>query len=182
VPSLIAKSPLAGQGPVTLAGITLSERLIDRMTAVAPLKGGKTALAKALKSLGLAFPDPNRWLAKGDAQIVWTGRDQAFLIDADPAGLTGAALTDQSDGWAGITLHGAEAADMLMRLYPLDLRAAVFAPGHAARSPLGHMSSVLIRVSDDRFDLLVFRSMAAFAWHEVEEAMKKHAARKAAGC
>ncbi len=181
--SLIAKSPLQGQAPVTLAGITLSERLIGRMTSLALLKGQKTALGRAWKAMGLGFPDPNRMLASGAAQIIWTGRDQAFLLDADPAGLAGfAALTDQSDGWAGLTLAGEGAADVLMRLYPIDLRLSAFAVGHAARAPMGHMSSVVMRVADDRFDLLVFRSMAQTAWHEVEDAMKKRAARKAAHC
>ncbi len=181
--SLIAKSPLQGRAPVTLAGITLSERLLGRVTSVALLKGQKTALGRVLKGLGLGFPDPNRMRSTDSAQIVWTGREQAFLIEADPAGLAGmAALTDQSDGWAALTLAGEGAADLLMRLYPIDLRLPAFGTGHAARAPMGHMSSVVMRMADDRFDLLVFRSMAQTAWHEVEDAMKKRAARIAAGC
>jgi heterotetrameric sarcosine oxidase gamma subunit len=71
---------------------------------------------------------------------VWTGPDQAFLIGAPAPDLTGlAAVTDQSGGWAALQLQGPGAEAVLMRLFPLDLRARAFAPGHAARAPLGHM-------------------------------------------
>ncbi len=176
MPKLIAKSPLSGVWPASHGGLSLSEVALARITAVAPLAGQAKTVAKGLKALGLSFPAPNRFAEKGDARIVWTGRDQAFLINADPA-LNGAALTDQSDGWAGLRLEGQGADAALMRLYPIDLRAASFPPGHAARAPLNHMASVLMRVADDAFELLVFRSMAQTAWHEVETAMKHLAAR-----
>ncbi len=92
--------------------------------------------------MGLAFPAPNPSARRQSARLVWTGRDQAFLMGADPAPLAAhAALTDQSDGWAGLALEGAAAVDVLARLYPLDLRAMPV--GSAARAPLNHMSSVL---------------------------------------
>ena len=63
-----------------------------------------------------------------------------------------------------------------MRLVPLDLRR--FGAGQAVRAPLGHMQMVLMGQGDG-FTLLVFRSMARTAWHEIETAMKMLAARKA---
>ena len=68
-----------------------------------------------------------------------------------------------------------------MRLYALDLRLQVFAVGMAARAPMNHMQSVLMRTAPYAFDLLVFRSMARTAWHEVEAAMKTLGARAALG-
>ncbi|MDT8856529.1 sarcosine oxidase subunit gamma [Paracoccaceae bacterium Fryx2] len=178
MPSLIARSPLAGQAPVTRGGVTLSEWQAGRITSLAPLKGQGAALDRALAARGLAFPTPGRMVESGAARLVWTGRDQAFLIGADPAGLEGAAQTDQSDGWACLRLDGAAAADVLMRLVPMDLREMAFPPGHAARAPLNHMAMVLMRLPDG-FDLLVFRSMAVSAWHELETAMTALAARAA---
>nr|WP_237684781.1 sarcosine oxidase subunit gamma [Szabonella alba] len=146
-----------------------------RITSVAPLQGQEAALAKAFAPLGLAFPAPNRVSTGKDARLVWTSRGQAFLFGAAPAGLEAhAALTDQSDGWATLRLTGAGAAAALMRLVPLDLEA--MAVEEAARAPLGHMQSILIRV-EDGFEILVFRSMARTLWHEVETAMKSLAAR-----
>lgn len=176
MPNLIAKSALSGQAPLVLAGTTLAEMVPGRMTSVAALKGHN--LDVALGGLGLAFPAPNRFLVAGAAMIVWTGRAQAFLIGAEAEGLAGAAaLTDQSDGWAVLSVQGPQAEAALMRLYPLDLRLAVFEVGHAARAPLNHMSSILMRTGADGFRVMVFRSMARTAWHEVEGALKGLAAR-----
>lgn len=185
MPKLIAKAALAGQAPLALGGVTLSETLLDSITSIAPLQGQDKALAKALKALGLTFPTPNSFAQKASARIVWTGRGQAFLINAAPEGQTAfaaltacAALTDQTDGWACLSLAGAPAEAALMRLVPLDLRGTAFPKGSAARAPLNHMQSILLRTGPHSFDLMVFRSMARSAWHEVETAMKSLAARQ----
>lgn len=172
---LIAKTPLWGQAPLALSGMVLAEADLGPLTSVAPFAGQEKALAAALKPLGLAFPAPNKVSSKGAARLVWTGRDQAFLMGVAP-GDWPAALTDQSDGWAALELTGAGAVDVLARLVPLDLRS--MAVGDCARSSLGHMSMVLIRV-ENGFELMVFRSMARTAWHELEAAMKMGAARRA---
>lgn len=180
MPELIAKSALTGQAPLTLAATTLAEAAPGPITSIAPFAGQDKAVAKALKSLGLVFPKPNRFSAKGPATLAWTSRDQAFLIGVPvPADLTGAALADQTGGWVSLTLQGPNAAAALMRLVPLDLRAAAFGVGSCVRAPLNHMSMVLLRTGPDAFLILTFRSMARTAWHEIESALKTLAARAA---
>lgn len=181
MPELIAKSPLSGVWPVAHGGLRLSEHLLGRVTSIAILPGQDKAVARALKPLGLAFPAPNTFMTAGDATLVWTARNQAFLMGIAPPDIAGAALTDQSDGWAALRIEGPAAADALMRLYPLDLRQHVFAAGAVARAPLNHMQSILMRMAPYAFDILVFRSMARTAWHEVEASMKTLAARAALG-
>lgn len=176
MPSLIAKSPLEGTWPVTHGGLTLAEVELTRLTSVSAPKVGRD-LAAGLKALGVSFPKPNQFTGSEAVRMVWTSKDQAFLIGGDPAGLSGAVMTDQSDGWACLRLEGAGADQALMRLVPLDLRTEAFPPGAAARAPLNHMQMVLMRLAPDCFELLVFRSMARTAWHEIEEAMKSLAAR-----
>ena len=180
VPELFAKSPLAGTAPVTLQGLRMQELALGQITSIAVFPGQGKAIAKALKPLGLNFPGPNQTSQSGAARLVWTGRDQAFLFGAAaPEGLARhAALTDQSDGWAGLRLEGPLADLALMRHYPLDLRQAAFAVGMTRRSALNHMPSILIRSGPYAFDIMVFRSMARTAWHEVEAAMTALAARK----
>ncbi len=176
MPSLIAKSPLAGQAPVSHGGVTLSEEPPGRISSVTAFRGQEKALAKALKAAGLAMPAPNACGTSGDRVIVWTGRDQAFLLGDLPEGLP-AAVTDQSDGWARLRLEGPGAADVLARLVPVDLRG--MKPGQALRAPLNHMQAVLFCTEAGRIDLLVFRSMARTAWDEIAEAMQAVAARAA---
>jgi heterotetrameric sarcosine oxidase gamma subunit len=182
VPELIAKSALSGTAPITLGGLRLSELILGTITSIAPFPGQDKAVAKALKPLGLTFPAPNTFTCAADAKLVWAAHNQAFLIGiAPPATLEGAAQTDQSDGWAGLRIEGPTASDALMRLYPLDLRQQSFQLGTAARAPLNHMQSILMRTAPYAFDVLVFRSMARTAWHEIEAAMRTLAARAALG-
>ena len=170
MPNLIAKSPLSGQTALTVAGTTLEEAHLNRLTSIAPFPGQGQAVAAALNQ---AFPAPNTH-ANG---LCWTGADQAFLIGRTAPDLSGiAAVTDQSAGWAALRLTGPLATEALMRHVPLDLRK--MASGQAARAPLGHMQMILLR-EDDGFLILVFRSMARTAWHEVEAALTMLAARMA---
>lgn len=175
MPELIAKSALAGRAPLTLLDTTLAEGTLGGLTSIACYPGTRAQVAKALKG----WPEPNRFL---DAPLrIWTGPEQVFLAGAEPPDLAGlAAVTDQTGGWAVLTLDGPAAVATLIRLYPLDFALSAMPTGSALRSPLGHMQSVLIRRAEGGFTLLVFRSMARTAWAELEEALQKLAARKAA--
>jgi sarcosine oxidase subunit gamma len=179
VPELIAKSALAGHAPVTALQTTLSEGQAASITSIAPFPGRMAQVNAALAPLGLAFPAPNTQSIQGAARLLWTGRDQAFLIGAmAPAALADhAAVTDQSDGWAILTLHGPAAGDALMRPVPLDLRASAFPIGRTARAPLNHMQAILTRTGPEAFEIMVFRSMARTAWAELAEALEVLAAR-----
>lgn len=174
MPELIAKSALAGVLPVTHGATTLAEGVVGTVTSVAPFPGRLAKVNAALKPLGLSFPAPNAQSAKGDVRLLWTGRDQAFLIGAEaPAGLADhAALTDQTDGWAVLTLSGPLAVAALMRPFPLDLREGAFPVGRTVRSALNHMSAVLTRTGAQDFEVMVFRSMARTAWAELAEALE----------
>jgi sarcosine oxidase subunit gamma len=176
VPELIAKSALEGRS-LTLGTVTLAEVEVGPVTSVAVFPGGGKAVAKGLKTLGLAMPEPNSFAEKKGARIVWTGRDQAFLMGVEAPALEGAAVTDQSDGWAVLGLSGAGAVDVLARLVPVDLRLSVFPVGRAMRSQLNHMNVVILRGGDNAFEIMVFRSMARTAWHELETTMHMVAAR-----
>lgn len=176
MPELIAK-PALEVAAITRGGATLAPLDPGPIISVALFPGGEKAVAKGLKALGLAFPAPGTWAAKGEARIVWTGRGQAFLMGVPAPALEGGAVTDQSDGWAGFALSGPGAEAVLARLVPLDLRAAAFPVGRAARAALNHMSLVLLRTGAEAFELYVFRSMARSAWHELQEAMERLEAR-----
>lgn len=173
MPELIAKTALQGVMPLVLAGTTLAELDHGPVTSIALFPGGDVSM---LSTLDLTFPDPNRFVTAGEAMLVWTGRDQAFLIGAEAPELQ-AAVTDQSGGWATLTLTGPLAEAALARYVPLDFRS--FGIGHAARTPLYHMQMILLRTGPQAFRIMVFRSMARTAWHEIEVALKSLAARLA---
>lgn len=181
MPELIAKGPFEGQSAETRADVTLAPIAPCEIWSLALFPGAAKPAERALKELGLAFPAPNGLTeGKAGARLAWTGRDQAFLFGAaPPAGLDGhAALTDQSDGWAGLRLSGKGAAEVLARLVPVDLRDAAFPPGRAIRAPVNHMSALILRTIEG-IEVWVFRSMARTAWHELSEAMQRREARLA---
>ena len=178
MPELIAKSALEGR-TVTLGGVTLAEVDAGPIFSIAVFPGGAKALAKGLRPLGLALPEPNSFTEKKGARIVWTGREQAFLMGVEPLALEGAAVTDQSDGWSVLALSGPAAVDVLVRLVPMDLRLGAFPVGRAVRTQLSHMNVVILRVGDYAFEVMGFRSMARTAWHELETAIHMVSARLA---
>lgn len=168
---------MGGMAPVSHGTVSLSEAPAVPITWVAPYRGNAAAVSDALNAeAGVGLPDPNTVVTAGQVRAVWFGPGQALILGA---GVTpkGAAHADQSDAWAWFVLEGAGAKDVLARLTPVDLRDAVFPVGGASRTLLFHMTTTLMRVSKDRYEILVFRSMAATAVHDLETAMRRVAAR-----
>lgn len=176
---LIAKTPLDGMAPVTVGTCTLSEVDLGPLTSIAPYKNAPIA-ATFKDAHGLTWPAPNRALGKEGARAIWFGREMALLAGPEPAPSLAehAALTDQSDAWTTVTLSGAGAEDVLARLIPLDLSAAVFKRGHTARTHIQHMTGSVTRIGQDTFLLMVFRSMAGTLLHDLERAMASVASRR----
>ena len=181
---LIAKTPCAGLLPVVIGGVRMTEILPGPITSVMPYDGQEAAASELLKSLcGMGLPKVGRSTGRDGARAIWTGAGQAMVLGVvvDGGLARHAALSDQSDAWGVLRLEGAGVEDVLARLTPLDLNPGVFKRGHAARSMFGHMSAVIVRVGAEAFDIMVFRSMAKTAVHELEEAMKSVAARASLG-
>jgi heterotetrameric sarcosine oxidase gamma subunit len=180
VPEYFAKTALDGRAPLDIGGTVLMELDVGQIASIQPYPSQEKAVAKVLKPLGFGFPAVNSFVSHDGAMLLWSGRDQAFLIGVDcPDFGKAAAVTDQSGGWVTLSLAGPAAVAALARYVPMDLRLAAFPVGAAARTPLYHMSMVLLREAEDGFRLMVFRSMAQTAWHEIEVALKTLAARAA---
>lgn len=173
---LIARTACEGLLPRTIGDAVLEEVDLGVLTSVAPYKGAPDPLKD---THGMAFPAPNRATGKAGARAIWFGRDMALLAGPapDPAMAAHAALTDQSDAWACVTLSGAAAEDVLARLVPIDTRAAAFKRGHTARTQLQHINVSLTRIGADSFLILGFRAMAGTLVHDLVEAMESVAAR-----
>lgn len=175
---LIAKSPFGALLPITIGSVSVEEMPFDAVTSVAPLKGREKMVSDALKSqVGAAFPAPNRSTGRANARVVWSGKGQALVLGKILAPIADAAMTDQSDAWACAVLEGLDARDVLARLVPIDLRPDQFKIGHAARTQLGHMMCVIMRTGQNRYGVMVFRSMAVTLVHELQTAMEGVAAR-----
>ncbi|KPQ08535.1 MAG: sarcosine oxidase, subunit gamma [Rhodobacteraceae bacterium HLUCCA12] len=178
---LSERAPLSAlDWPRVLGDCRLSPLPLERITAIQPFPGRTAAVDAALKAMGLAFPAPGELVETAPARIVWAGRETAFLFDLSvPDGVAAdAAITDQSDGWAGLRLEGGDAAAVLARLVPVDLRLSAFAPGRSLRAPLNQMPALILRTGAEAFEIRVFRSMIETAVEDLSAAMTSVAARK----
>ena len=177
---LTPATPCEGLLPLTIGGLSASEQEAGSMTSIAPFQGRAKELSLALKAAhGMGFPAPGRTTGKVGARAIWLSQGQALLQGpvADGSLAAFAALTDQSDAWAVVRLHGKGAAGVLARLVPLDLRPGHFKRGHTARTDLAHMLASLTRTGENTFQIVVFRSMAATLAHDLKTAMEGVAAR-----
>ncbi len=147
-----------------------------RLAALPPVQRMLVAPFAGVRMEGL--PAPGRVAETDGGRIVWAGMGQWFVEGGAPVPEGAAARTDQTDGWAAMSLTGLGAAEVLARLVPLDLDARVFPPGSVARSLLRHVMLLLI-AADDGFDLLVPRSYARTTARELGEAMRAVAGRAA---
>ena len=157
--SAFAECQLPEGGP----GYTIGPIAPMPITSLAPWPGETETLRARLGG----FPQPGEVIALGDLRLVWAGRDTAFAFGAlPPADLRDCcALCYQSDGWAGLRIEGAGAEAFLARRLPFDLR-KLPVPG-SARSVLGHVPVLVVRLDRDRFELWGWRSMAASLLHEL---------------
>lgn len=177
---LIARSPCEGVLPLEIGGRRLEAEDLGALTSLGVFKGREEALRDALKSAhGLGLPGPNRATGKAGARAIWFGRAHILLAGPSPDAALAkyAALTDQSDAWAAVTLSGDGAEAVLARLVPVDLRRAAFKRGHSVRTQLMHLSASITRTGDSAFLILAFRSIAETLVHDLKTAMEAVAAR-----
>ncbi|WP_299023968.1 sarcosine oxidase subunit gamma [uncultured Sulfitobacter sp.] len=175
---LQAVSPCAGLLPLRIGALAVEEIDAGPITSVTPFEGAsKAALERAL---GMAFPAPLHTSQNGSVRCVWAAQGEALLMGAVPdAGLGAyAAVVDQSDAWAVVRLLGADGAEALARLVPVDMRLHVFPVGATVRSQLGHMNASITRTGEEEIMIAVFRSMAATLVHDLTSALEAVAARR----
>lgn len=177
VDKLAQTSPCAGLLPTSIGALRVTEIDVGPLTSITPFSNPpKAAFSRAL---GLPFPAPNQFTSEGDARCIWAGQGEAFLMGVAPKPTLGkhAAIVDQSDAWAFVTLSGEGGADALARLVPVDMRLPAFGVGATARTQLGHMNASITRIGEDTFLIGVFRSMAGTLVHDLRTALEAVAAR-----
>ena len=182
VPDLIAKSPLAGHPPLTLGhGHAVgTAAAAPHLRRALPRAGEGTGQGAQGAGPDLPGARTRSAVAEG-ARLVWTGRDQAFLIGADPAPLAAhAALTDQSDGWAGLAPRRAGGRRTCSPGSSRSTSARRLPAGRGPRAAQPHVEPPDAHRAG-RFEILVFRSMARTAWHEVGDRVRCTARRHRAG-
>ncbi len=170
----------AAELPFHIGAFTLEELPARPMSLLMPHPGGQAQMAQALMAgHGLIWPAPGGHNAIDGAEAVWFGLDQVMLIGVapDPALMAAGSVIGQSDAWCVLRLSGTGWEDVMARLAPVDMRPAALSLGRALRSQLGHMNAAYSLLPDGALRIMVFRSMAQTAVHELTRAMTLLAAR-----
>jgi sarcosine oxidase subunit gamma len=94
-----------------------------------------------------------RFMIAGEAEGLAT-RLEAALLTAD------AAVADLSHGRTILRLDGEAAEEILSRCVAIDLDPSVFPPGRATQTMIHHIDVLVVRRSEQNFDLWVSRSFA----------------------
>ncbi|WP_425092572.1 sarcosine oxidase subunit gamma [Tropicimonas sp. S265A] len=141
-----------------------------RLLWLGPWPGSGVAMSDAFRNtFGTGLPQVGQVLDLPKGRCLWAGREAAILQDADkPAGLENhGAVVDVSDGWVRFGLSGAGRAEVMARVCPVDLRASALSGPTALRSPVGHVSALIIS-GQPEIEVWVMRSFA----RSVEEDLK----------
>jgi heterotetrameric sarcosine oxidase gamma subunit len=149
--------------------------------------GPESAVTAALAALGLAaLPEMGRSSQGSSGQLLPIGPRQWLLLADDP-NQRGPTLRDRlapafapvlimSDAWTRIRIEGPRGRDLLAKGAIIDLHPKQFAVNACAVTAFAGMRTVLWRgAGDDRFDLLVGRSLAVALWHWLVESAEEFA-------
>lgn len=157
-------------------GVRLAVLDGEGLVALAPRRGRRDALdARLNAAFGLSLPETGRaTMAASDAALLWGGLGQ-YLALLPAEGLRAADRLAAAIGDAGavtalpgartlIAVGGADAAEALSRLLPIDLDATAFPPGSVAHTLAGHIGVLAWRREHDVV-LGCYRSFGAELWH-----------------
>jgi len=178
VARLLARDPFGGPLPLEVGSVTVTVVDPGRVTLIAPYREDGAATRDRLRgALGLDWPGPGLAVEASGAALLSVGPGRALLVGGEAPDRAGAAVIDQSDGVAVVSVGGADARSVLARLVPVDLAPEVFVEGCVACTLVGHMTATLW-ARGEAVQIMMMRSMARSLLHELERAGRAVAARR----
>lgn len=128
----------------------------DLSAIVASVSDGS---AHALRAVG-----PGQWFVVGDATLAPSDiADRQAILSGQ------ASIADQSHGRVRIGISGAAVEAALAKGTAVDLHPWQFPVGRSAMTLIGHISALITRTGDTRFEILVLRGFAESLWDELIE-------------
>lgn len=163
---------------VTFGGVTLTEEFDLGLASLALRKG-----QEAPTVFGMPLPAVGKLAQSGGISAFWSAPDQWMIMGAgngnsDFANMVqtevpDASVTEQTDGFATVTVEAEIALLERMLSKLVNLPTATIAPGCATRTGLHHMTVFLVRPSETALHVLVPRSYAGSLWHALETAARR---------
>jgi heterotetrameric sarcosine oxidase gamma subunit len=155
-------------------GVTLSSVHPCEIVSVIAAKGKARALAMAMKKdFGVALPGMGESTSARGLTLVGVQPDGWLALQPGGTNLAGrledkagrhCMVTSQSHGRTVIRIAGPRARDVLSKGTAVDLHQAVFKPGMAAATQIGHVGVTIACTGADSFDLITLSTFAAGFW------------------
>jgi sarcosine oxidase subunit gamma len=178
-------------GADEMAGVTVGERAALQISTVIA-RGDRQALSERVRSaFGVHLPTGARVAVAGQIAFVGTGPRTWLALRDGPEQLSeeleralgsGAAVADQSDGYAVLRLSGSKVRATFEKGLGVDLHPRAFRPGDAAVTACAHLGVILWQVDEvPTYEVAVFRSLGPAFWHWLSESAAEYGLRVAAG-
>ena len=171
---ILSEGSFGAKGP---AGVIVTAREGLGIASLIAPEDGEAALSQAVKTrFGLDLPTTPRTVVSAGRALVWAGPGQWLLVTENRAGLASdiqalsglAAIADQSDGRAVLTLSGGKIRAALAKGCMIDLHPSAFPVGSAALTSIAHIGVHFWGAEDGPdgavFEFMVARSMAGSFW------------------
>ena len=173
---LAAYSMSGSHGAESSTPVTITEARLAIVQLQARRSVGADAAAAFETAFGISLPAPGRFNRAGEVSVVCIAPGtwlvtapfvhEGALADRLEAALAGlAAVTDQTHGKTAIRISGPFAASILDKGCRIDLHPRAFGKGHAAVTPIDHVTVVLAQTDDaPTYYLLVPRPWFSRCW------------------
>jgi len=176
------------------AGVAMAQRPYPAIFNLRGNPSDQSFMQAAAQVLGAALPvKANSSLAVGDAEILWLGPDEWWIVSrTDPSEAEAfaqrlrdavkdvhAAVTEVGDSRVCLRISGPKARDLLSKGTSLDLHPSVFGGlGRCAQTHLAKTIVVMHQTADDpsdgpTFEIFVLRSFADYLWRWLEDAAQE---------
>lgn len=165
---------------VELADLSATRGLVEIL--------GRQAEGPIRQTYGDAPAAPGDVWASGDGALVRLTQDEFALLLADQSqvesaverlrGASGSAhvmVTDLTHGRGQLRLGGPRAVEALQKLCGLDFSETTFPNLHAAQTSLAKVHALIVRLDESipAYYLIVDRSLAAYVWAALTDAMQE---------
>ena len=175
----------------------MADKMTDTAVRIAPLPpegrlilrcdaSDRKIAAAAKKALGIALPtEPLTSSARDKATACWLGPDEFLLLCAEDGrealqtaletalAWQHAAIVDVSDAYAGFSITGPKAAELLAKGCVIDLHPVAFGEGKVVRTLLAKADITLLRDAVG-FRLYVLRSFADYTGLWLADAAREY--------
>lgn len=187
-----AESPLHHADLATVAkkgpkdgGVTLQEHKLLGHLVIRGSVDNQAFLAGAREVLGVDLPGPLGSVEQGSTSVRWISPDEWLVIVPGEAAFElenrlreamggHYAIVNVSGGQTVLELSGPDARKVLKKSTPYDVHDRNFPVGKVVTSVFAKTQAVIRRTGDERWELVIRRSFADYAWLWLQDASAEY--------